>query len=124
MYKRVYTLQQGLTLHYHHSKNLFCNPSPQYRTLVEESVNFDLPPRVEANLTDNLGSETGSFPDIEYDELLQAVWLNSESGGDLTVGEDAPADVPIPTNVVPPINQWAKGFELSYTDAQFVETKL
>jgi hypothetical protein len=72
MCKRVSISLRGLTLHYHLLKNLFCNPSHQYHILAEESVNFELPPRVDTHLTDIFDSEEGSFPDVKLKKNLKS----------------------------------------------------
>jgi hypothetical protein len=45
MCKRAFASQCGLSLHYHNSNNMFCNPLPGYCTTAEQSLNFDLPVR-------------------------------------------------------------------------------
>jgi hypothetical protein len=75
MCKRVlYKSQQHLTLHYHHSKNLFSNPSPQYQSTVEESFNFKLSPQNDVNPADDVDSDEESDQNDEYNELFVPVW--------------------------------------------------
>lgn len=63
MYKRPFVTQHGLSLHFHNSKNLFCNPSPQYRTVTEQSLTFELPPKQEPlnETSKKLGTEDGRY---------------------------------------------------------------
>ncbi len=72
----------------------------------------------------HLRFEEGSFPNIDYNELSEPVGLDRKSDGDATVKEKMSAGVWIPTNILPHVDWWAKGFGLSYTDAQLIETKL
>lgn len=96
---------QGLTLHYHHLKILFWNPSPQYQTMAEKSLNFELPPQIDANLVDVLDSEAELYPYEEYNELLVPVWSKRKSDGDEIEEDNIPVDAEIlPSNVFPPID--------------------
>jgi hypothetical protein len=47
--------------------------------MMEESLNFNLPPQIDANLAEVLDSEEESYPDEECDKLLVPVWSDRHS---------------------------------------------
>jgi hypothetical protein len=81
MCTKVFSSQRGLRLHYHHAKNLFCNPNPHYQTTAEEaSISFDLPPLPPNEDTGEVDSQQepdGEEP--EYDDLSIPVWSDGAS---------------------------------------------
>jgi hypothetical protein len=124
MCQRSFDTQRGLSLHFRNQMNMFCNPSPQFRTEKEEALPFELASDDESN-GDDSDEGVSDFGDAS-DEVPFACWSDDDSGSSDEFSDDASPVVyddssgfPEPPNVVE-----STGFGLAYTDAQYIETSL
>jgi hypothetical protein len=128
MCKRPFGTKRGLSLHYHNSNNLFCNPSPHYRTETEQTFTFELVSNnpEEEHHKEFPGSGGGACKDGEDTVSSFPCWSVGDSKSDdvISLGIDNELGI---ANVTenPPIDvEPNTGFGLAYTDAQYIETKL
>jgi hypothetical protein len=117
----------GLRNHYHKAGNMFCNPHPDYQTVAEESTNLELPPASSNEESEPGESDSECNSDsAEYDDISVAVWSDDDSASetDDSIDPNVLDDASSHDTVDPPVNRPVKGFGLSFTDAQRVETSL
>jgi hypothetical protein len=128
MCTKVFSSQRGLRLHYHHAKNLFCNPNPHYQTTAEEAICFDLPPlSSNEDIEEDESQQEPDGEEPEYDDLSIPVWSDGASVDDdsQTAEDDITLNgVSVPGSSSSAGTRKSNGFGLSFTDAQRVETKL
>ena len=122
--QRVFSTRRGLSMHFYHQQNVFCNPPNQFRTSGEIATPSVLPRRMDP--LDAL--EDDSEP--EFDEFSFPAWSGSDggSGSQSSLSETPPPVVFINPNdnpVVPPdVDRMQKTFGISYTTAHAIETQL
>ena len=122
--QRVFTTRRGLSMHFYHQQNVFCNPPNQFRTNGEIATPSVLPRRMDPLE----GLEDDSEP--QFDDFSVPAWSESEdfSGSQSSQSEPLPPVVfinPHDNAVVPPdVDTMQKTFGISYTTAHAIETKL
>ena len=123
--QRVFTTRRGLSMHFYHQKNVFCNPPNQFRTLGEIAVPSVLPLHMDAE-EDSMDDD--SDPNL-FDDFLAPVWSGSEhsSTSSSSSSDGPPNDVLVNPNsnpMVPPnVDSMNKTFGISYTTTHAIETK-
>ncbi len=123
--QRVFTTRRGLSMHFYHQQNVFCNPPNQFCTLGEMASPSMLPDRM-----DPLESTDEDNEPIFEDEFSVPPWSGSE---DLSSSQSLQSDGPPPLVLINPhdnpemlstVDSMQTTFGISYTTAHSIETKL
>lgn len=123
--QRVFTTRRGLSMHFYHQQNVFCNPPNQFRTLGEMASPSMLPDRM-----DPLESTDEDNEPIFEDEFSVPPWSGSE---DLSSSQSLQSNGPPPLvlinphdnpEMLPTVDSMQTTFGISYTTAHSIETKL
>ena len=93
--QRVFELRRGLSMHFYHQDNVFCNPPEGFRTNVEIEFPSYLPPELPPLLSDsNNGPDKSVVSDSNATMPCWSVGVD-ESTNEVTGHADLPSEVNI-----------------------------
>jgi hypothetical protein len=122
--QRVFASRRGLSMHFYHQDNFFCNPPERLRTGGEVIFPSHLPERLEP-LSEN--SEVSAADDFGKQEDDSTPCWSVDGDESVSVGcldGGPPSVVHVGNTAEPNIDTVNTKFGLSYTTAHVIETKL
>ena len=122
--QRVFLSRRGLSMHFYHQNNVFCNPPEMLRTGGEVIFPSHLPDMLDPLSENSEGSDADDFGKL--DDNSTPCWSTTGDGSDAAAGlvVGPPSVVHLGNTAQPNIDAVNNKFGLSYTTAHVIETKL
>ena len=122
--QRVFASRRGLSMHFYHQDNVFCNPPERLRTGGEVEFPSYLPEMLEPLSSNSEATSVTNFG--EPDDASVPCWSGSDDASTTVIHSDGgpPSVVEVDTNAAPNVDAVKTKFGISYTTAHVIETKL
>ena len=122
--QRIFASQRGLSMHFHHQNNVFCNPPERLRTHAEVVFPSHLPEHLPPLSIHSQTSSVNNYSDADDNSMLccSASEHSEAENSDKIYGP--PLTVNVDTVPAPDVDALNSHFGMSYTTAHVIETKL